>query len=83
MPQKRARRTPLRRAPRRQRATDRAAAPEDLLEACRRAVSRVLSGLPAGDREVLEKHRARMVEVTHRDTRAALAEIHGVLERVA
>jgi hypothetical protein len=46
-------------------------------------VSRVLAELPAGDRAVLEEHRARMVEVTHRDTRAALEEIHGILERVA
>jgi hypothetical protein len=46
-------------------------------------VSRVLAQLPAGDREELEKHRARIVEVTHRDTQAALEQIHGALERVA
>lgn len=56
---------------------------EDLLEQCQRAVGRVLAELPARDREVLEEHRARVVEVTHRDTRAALEEIRGVLERVA
>jgi hypothetical protein len=56
---------------------------EDLLEQCQRAVGRVLAELPARDREVLEEHRARVVEVTHRETRAALEEIQGVLERVA
>jgi hypothetical protein len=56
---------------------------EDLLEQCQRAVGRVLAELPPRDREVLEEHRARVVEVTHRETRAALEEIQGVLERVA
>jgi hypothetical protein len=56
---------------------------EDLLEACRRAVSRVLAELPDWDRHVLEEHRTEVVEVTHRETRAALEEIRGVLDRVA
>jgi hypothetical protein len=56
---------------------------EGLLEACQRAVSRVLAELPDWDRRVLEEHRARVVEVTHRETRAALEEIRGVLHRVA
>lgn len=56
---------------------------EGLLEACQRAVSRVLAELPDCDRRVLEEHRARVVEVTHRETRAALEEIRGVLHRVA
>jgi hypothetical protein len=59
------------------------AASEDLLEACRRAVSRVLAEMPARDREALEEHRARVIEGTHRDTRAALEEIRGVLNQVA
>jgi hypothetical protein len=56
---------------------------EDLLEACRRAVSRVLAELPDWDRHVLEEHRTEVVEVTHRETRAALEEIRGVLDHVA
>ena len=56
---------------------------EDLLEACQRAVGRVLAELPDWDRQVLEEHRARVVEITHRETRAALAEIRGVLRQVA
>jgi len=56
---------------------------EDLFEACQRAVSRVLEELPAWDRQVLEEHRAEVVEITHRETRAALEEIHGVLRPVA
>lgn len=55
----------------------------DLFEACQRAVSRVLDELPARDRLVLEQKRAEVVEITHRETRAALEEIHGVLRRVA
>lgn len=55
----------------------------DLFEACQRAVSRVLAELPAWDRQVLEEHRAEVVEITHRETRAALDEIHGMLRRVA
>ena len=58
-------------------------AEEDLLEACQRAVSRVLAELPAWDRQVLEQHRAEVVELTHRETRAALEEIRGMLRRVA
>jgi hypothetical protein len=54
-----------------------------LLEACQRAVSRVLAELPERDRHVLEAHRARVVEATHRETRAALEEIRSVLDRVA
>ena len=57
--------------------------PEDLLEQCQRAVHRVLAELPARDREAVEEHLARVVEVTHRETRAALEEIHDLLERVA
>ena len=56
---------------------------EDLFEACQRAVGRVLAELPAWDRQVLEEHRAEVVEITHRETRAALDEIHGMLKRVA
>ena len=56
---------------------------EDLFEACQRAVSRVLDELPARDRQVLEEHRAEVVEHTHRETRAALEEIRGVVGRVA
>jgi hypothetical protein len=56
---------------------------DGLLEACQRAVSRVLAELPDRDRRVLEEHRAWVVEVTHRETRAALEEIQGVLRRVA
>jgi hypothetical protein len=56
---------------------------EGLLEACQRAVSRVLAELPDRDRRVLEEHRARVVALTHRETRAALEEIQGVLHRVA
>jgi hypothetical protein len=56
---------------------------EDLFEACQRAVGRVLDELPAGDRQVLEEHRAKVVEITHRETQAALDEIHGMLRRVA
>jgi hypothetical protein len=84
MPRKRARKPPRKRlvAPR-QVTVSRTASSEDLLAACQRAVSRVLEELPAWDRQVLEEHRARVVEVTHRDTRAALEEIRGVLGRVA
>ena len=64
------------------RATSTAAA-EDLFDACQRAVSRVLAELPAWDRQVLEQHRAEVVELTHRETRAALEEIRGMLRRVA
>jgi hypothetical protein len=56
---------------------------EGLLEACQRAVSRVLAELPERDRQVLEERRAQVVAVTHRETRAALEEIRGVLDRVA
>ena len=84
MPRKRAQKPPRRRAVTPRRLTAGRTAPsEDLLAACQRAVSRVLAELPAWDRQALEEHRARMVEVTHRDTRAALDEIRGVLGRVA
>ena len=81
MPRRRARKTPRRRVVTPRQLT--AGRSEDLLAACQRAVSRVLAELPAWDRQVLEEHRARVVEVTHRDTRAALEEIRGVLGRVA
>jgi hypothetical protein len=84
MPRRRQRRTP-RPLPLARRASEAApaAASEDLLEACRQAVSRVLAEMPARDREALEVHRARVIEGTHRDTRAALEEIRGVLNQVA
>jgi hypothetical protein len=56
---------------------------DDLLEACRSAVSRVLSELPARDREVVEGRRAEVVAATHRATRAALEELVGAMRRVA
>ena len=55
----------------------------DLLEQCQRAVSRVLAELPAQDRQALVPHETRVVEMTFWETRAALAEIQGVLDRVA
>jgi hypothetical protein len=77
MSRRRERRTPR---PRRTSEAAPRAASEDLREACRRAVSRVLAEMPARDREALEEHRARVIEGTHRDTRAALEEIRGVLD---
>lgn len=56
---------------------------EGLFEACQRAVGRVLAELPERDRQFLEEHRAEVVALTHRETRAALEEIHGMLRRVA
>lgn len=56
---------------------------DDLLEACRGAVSRVLSELPAHDRQVVEGARAEVLAATHRETRAAIAEIVGEMQRVA
>jgi len=56
---------------------------DDLLEACRTAVSRVLSELPARDREVVEDRRAEVVAATHQATRAALEELVGAMRRVA
>jgi len=58
-------------------------AAEDLLEACRGAVSRVLAELPERDRRVVEGHQAEVVAATHRETLAAIEEIVGSMERVA
>ena len=79
---------PRRRSPERPRARAvrsdvTAGPPEDLLQECQRAVSRVLAELPERDREVLVQHETRVVEMTFWETRAALAEIQGVLDRVA
>lgn len=61
----------------------RTASDEDLLEACRGAVSRVLSELPAHDRQVVEGHRAELVAATHREIRAAIDDIVGAMRQVA
>lgn len=62
----------------------RAALPDDeLLEACRGAVSRVLAELPAHERQVIEGRRAELVAATHREIRAAIDDIVGSMRRVA
>jgi len=67
--------------------TGRAAPPaeldHDLFETCRGAVDRVLAALPARDRLVVEDHQAEVVAATHRETRAALERLFGVLQQVA
>jgi len=55
----------------------------DLFETCRGAVDRVLAALPAPDRLVVQDHQAELVAATHRETRAALERLFGVLQQVA